>query len=262
VASLIRADPELLDVYLGGAEVSKLLTEVTCGTVELEGVQVKVPSTHYSTFLERLKGFADTLALLSFFAHRCDSAFLRLAMPAFPNLVSPASDTHYRFDWRPRMALAVRLHQFDLLSEPDRLRLASIAREDAVEDSDGGVFDMRDARVLLTAEEWSGLRDQFKADVIPNLEDLIDTWESDRGRDEEVTSYFSTVSDSLGSLKREFHDDEQVMSRLLAAEQRLDDIIADAEEPYGDFDPDDYYKDESPAVERPTDRSIFDDLDE
>ena len=42
-ASLVGSNPELIDIYLAGTSAEKLMEEVTCGDLSLEGVKIIVP---------------------------------------------------------------------------------------------------------------------------------------------------------------------------------------------------------------------------
>jgi hypothetical protein len=55
LADLVVQQPELLDVYLEGTPLDRVLEEVTCGEVGLEGVKVIVPPTRYQRVFERLQ---------------------------------------------------------------------------------------------------------------------------------------------------------------------------------------------------------------
>ena len=54
-ASLVGSNPELIDIYLAGTSAEKLMEEVTCGDLSLEGVKIIVPPGKYSIVLDMLK---------------------------------------------------------------------------------------------------------------------------------------------------------------------------------------------------------------
>ena len=58
-ASLVADDPELLDIYLAGTPPEKLVSEIACGSSNIEGVRVIVPPERYSKIVQRLDGIQE-----------------------------------------------------------------------------------------------------------------------------------------------------------------------------------------------------------
>ena len=47
--------PELIDIYLAGVPTERLLDEVTCGDMNIEGVKIVVSRERFPAVLEKLK---------------------------------------------------------------------------------------------------------------------------------------------------------------------------------------------------------------
>ena len=81
-ASLVGSDPELIDIYLAGVPIERLMREVTCGEMNFEGVKIVVPPDRFSAVLEKLKtierkprALFDPVSM--FLSDRCTKEFLQ-----------------------------------------------------------------------------------------------------------------------------------------------------------------------------------------
>jgi hypothetical protein len=59
-ASLVADHPELVDLYISDASMDKLLKEVTCGRVGLEGVKLVVPASRFDIVIRRLNAYRNS----------------------------------------------------------------------------------------------------------------------------------------------------------------------------------------------------------
>ena len=97
-ASLVGSAPELIDIYLAGVPTERLLDEVTCGDMNIEGVKIVVSRERFPAVLEKLKttkrnpGVAfDQVSM--FLRRRCTGGFLKEyftkveAMVSLPNRI-------------------------------------------------------------------------------------------------------------------------------------------------------------------------------
>jgi hypothetical protein len=53
-ANIIGKNSELVDIYLQGVPAEKMIDEITCGNIGLEGVKVVIPATRYLPTIEKL----------------------------------------------------------------------------------------------------------------------------------------------------------------------------------------------------------------
>ena len=89
-ANLVHKEQELLDIYLHGTNTKKLVAEVVCGKVELEGAKVVVPPSRFGMMINRLnsapKDWDGTRMVDLFLAYRCSREFLELYIDSNPNI--------------------------------------------------------------------------------------------------------------------------------------------------------------------------------
>jgi hypothetical protein len=270
VASLVRHDPELLDVYLGGANIDRLLEEVTCGDVGIEGVRVVIPSSRYTTFIKRLKDVKDPNRMRYFLAQRCDRGFLALAMPAFPDLPNIETTFDAKYIWEPFVALLAKLGALGLLAEEHRQAFVRTAGSRTVDWPDGDVFSVPAARALLTDGELRAIRNRVRVEVIPVLDDLIDSARADwvttsDGMRADPESHFGSLRTVVQVFREEFGEDEEALTSLQNAWDQIKYVITELEsedtgDDYGSHD--DPFDDEVSHGHTAEDRSIFDDIDQ
>lgn len=82
-ASVISRNPELIEVYLRGVRTERLMHEVTCGDMGIEGVKIVVPQSKFDGVIARLRTYKADSSLYyfqdpvqSFLATRCSDNFL------------------------------------------------------------------------------------------------------------------------------------------------------------------------------------------
>jgi hypothetical protein len=262
IATLIRDDPSLLDVYLGGASPQRIQAEVTCGQVGLKGVQLVIPPSHYGKVLERLSESPDRRGLRYFLAARCDAAFLRLALVAFPNIATVPETPGVAYELEPFKALLRRLHSLGLLVEDDRLSFVKAVQQNTLYGLDADAFVDSEVRALLRKEELASLRRQVAEELVPTLEETARDWIDGRSESDEPEGYFEPLSQLINILQREFAGEEAVVESLEVAEEAIRAAVekaVDYSDRYEDYDwsNDDFYR---PV--QISERSIFDDIDE
>ena len=259
-AKLILSNPELVDVYLGGVIPEKLMNEVTCGDVGIEGAVI-IPESRYQEILAKLRGIEEE-QLMSFLAYRCDAKFLILYLAENPKVLELALRFNsYMSAWR-RVAFLTRLHEFVLLPEQERTIFVNRISELAVETPDADFVTDKHIRAVLKDAEYSSILDRVKAELIPRLAFVIDEWNSNYDRSEEPDSYFETLKDALRTYQDVFSEDEDIYSEIDSALTEIDRLIGDLLPDQDDrWDDDEIGRSSSSSIEKES-RSIFDDVDE
>ena len=99
-AAIMRKNPELLGIYVQGADVDKLMWEVTCGDVQVERAVV-LPKNLFGLMTERVLSYrrsdsfkSDHLSawdaqrrIKRFLAERCSKEFLEVYLAADPGVI-------------------------------------------------------------------------------------------------------------------------------------------------------------------------------
>ena len=267
-AVLIAEDRELMDIYLAGAPVDRLLNEVTCGDVGIQGVKVIVPSDRYELLIIRLEtidttNWAMERELHRFLAFRCERAFLARYIAKHPEFIPGLRVGSYLYAVSD-VDVLVRLHKYGLLPETKKVAVAAAIRELAVETPDAG-FLREGVRELLTADECSAILEDIRTQLLPDLESTIQNWRDnyDDSVNEDPENHFDELVSALTKFRDELaeHSDAaaQVESALAEIRGVIDVLRSDQpQEPdYGDFRGQTSQEASDDGV-----RSVFDDVDQ
>jgi hypothetical protein len=266
-ATLIAADSELLDIYLRGSPVERLLNEVSCGDLGIEGVKVIVAIDSYPIVLDRLEMLDVDKQMFrervfGFLSQRCERRFLEAYLARHPDFIDSLFVYSY-VDAIPDIEMIVALHRFGLLPEANRQSVVSKLTELAVETPDAGFLDQR-CRTLLTDDERGQMLETVRTSLLPDLDKTIRDWEFNYPPDsdhEDPDEYFQPLIDALSAYQKEFAPDQISSNFISHGLKKIKDTIESCRE---DHPPgkDDYFYDKEarPAIYSP-DRSIFDDVD-
>jgi hypothetical protein len=280
-ASIILRNPELMDIYVHGAPVKDLLSTITCGDVGLEGA-VSISQELYQLVEQRISAFDDARNGLDwrrswerrrevnqFLGDRCDKAFLQLYLERHPDLLKRVSSPGLRLEAVSEVDLAVKLFKLGLLPEQHRANFVQTVAKYAVDGEDGYALESAEIKKMFTRWEMKELKRRLREELVPNLSNARENWESNLPEDEDPESYIEPYSALLTSLERQFPGDGEVRKAVIKEtllvrrwmERAWQDIAErgnpESDEP--DYDTGDY----SPG--RPSGetvgRSIFDDVD-
>ncbi|MFG1425718.1 nSTAND3 domain-containing NTPase [Roseixanthobacter glucoisosaccharinicivorans] len=227
-ARLIAESPEMVELYVLGAKAERLMAEIVCGNVQLQGASVHVPPILYDSLLARLTPLSTRARnLILFLTNRADRAFLVAYFQTFPQIehlvVNIASDL-----WiDPETALFVRLHTEGLLPEATRLQVAAKIVELTIDNADGTVFGNSKVRSLLTDQEYNQLVARFRKEIVEVYADDPLKWERSV-----ITSdkpgYLRQLKDGLELFCAEVEDDK-TERRIQSAIQQLEERALDLE---------------------------------
>jgi hypothetical protein len=257
-ADLVLANPELMGIYLAGAPLDRLMSQVTCGEVGIQNAVV-VPQALFGTVLSRIleetKHFR--VKIRGFLATRCDRIFLDRYLESDKQILDSLKVPDGYIDRR----LAFAFFRAGLLPEAIRAQFVDALIENVVQGEDTFLLERSERRKILTTEEEQLLRTRIRDDLIPYLDDVRDGWEEASAEDpqQQMGGFFEL----LDALETEFKNDTQIriaieLQRQRAGEwisERLDEAAENLFD-YGELDDEIGYP-------RPTgdDRSIFDDVD-
>ena len=232
-ASLVGANPEFIDIYLAGTRAEKLMNEVTCGEMSLEGVNIIVPPEKYSMVLKKLmetrrnpNRFPDPVS--NFLAHRCRGDFLEKYFTECESMTSLPNEIKYLDSIRDAMRILSRMHLDGRL--PEEIRLATIKKIYSLAENEYSyeVITKNPLVDLMTEEEKNTLKALIKDAILSKGYDLIYDISQDWSKENEPSDFFSEYEDTLRSIMDETEDEEE---RSKAAElmDDLDSLINEME---------------------------------
>lgn len=268
-AGLVAKNDELLDIYLQGTKTDKLVHEVVCGKIALEGAKVIIPSSRYNMIISRLDGIprnSEGKRMVDLFlTHRCARDFLKVYLQSHQDLFDRISCPGSYLYAVSESKLLLRLDKEKLLPAEHRSRFVSRIKELAVETPDAGFLTIKGMRTFLTNEEVSEILSAVREELVPQLDDVIDNWRDNYQSNDDPDTYFDELVDALKAYKSELEQYETIAGQLEAALEQIDTIIDELR--VAREGPEDEWRDYSfPSTAANTDnksvRSIFDDLDE
>jgi hypothetical protein len=267
-ASIVASSPDLMDIYLTGASLNKILNEVSCGKVGIWGASVIIPSTLYDGIMSKLDtlnldNWRDKDMLCRFLTYRCDKNFLQLYLNRHPNFISTLSASSnlsccYEID------VIATLHQLNLLPEAERLRNVQLLRSLAVEIPDAG-FISDNIKSIFNKNEFLNILQLVKNQLLPNIEDVINKLKYDYNGDEgdDPDTYFESLRETCNEYKSVFEEDKTSILLLNEALTKIEWVIEGLLDDYpehqnsGDL----YTKKDEVLKTSNSLRSIYDDVD-
>jgi hypothetical protein len=260
-ATMVADNRELLDIYLTGTPVPRLLHEVSCGDIGYEGAKVIVPTERFELVLGRILQFKkqrseNSTQVNRFLAYRCDAQFLQQYLAADVGFLKTLNLWSY-LDSISEIGVVCRLHSLALLPEEERKRHIAKIRDLAVDTPDSGFLD-NEVRALFTPNECLA---HVRSYLLSQLDDCISNWRFNCGHDDDPDAYFSILEATLRDFKKEFAAYQNV-------EKAIDVGLADIQSTIDDLRSDRPSQRRTPGSMSSLEdswegtRSIFDDVDE
>jgi hypothetical protein len=262
--AVVARDPELLAIYLTGAKIDQLITEVVCGDVEIGGAHVFIPPKFYERFGSKLV-VLNKRTLFTFLATRCDASFLKQYVASAETLWMELSAFWSNLSESPEIVLAAKLQEFNLLSSSVKEELKNKVIEVAVELPDADFLDKECMHGLFDEVEINEILDAVITRLLPQLDNVIRDYDSnfDYGSDD-PDSYYGLLINTLQKLQERLQGDEGIVASLAGALDRVYGARDEAlrEQPR-ESEPDyDSYGSSPGSTPSSSSRSIFDDVDQ
>jgi hypothetical protein len=273
-ASILVESPELLGIYIQGSSPEKLVEQVTCGDVGIEGAVV-VPNALFTMVLARLREFPKSKAYKSgslaswgskwalhgFLSRRCSKEFLKLYIEENEGLLERISEPGLMLSAMSEVGLVERLHMLDLLPEHHRRRFIATVSRYAVDGDDLAAMSDKSIRSVFRDSEFDELKTRVRSELLPRLDEVRQNVQSNHSSGESPEEHISSLLESLDTLKGYFGEDPEA-SRI------IDSQIRRANEWIGENTPDEPKRkprklgNVESAERLDGTRSIFDDIDE
>jgi len=264
-AAIVASSSNLMDIYLKGASLEKLFSEISCGDVGLQGVGVIVPVSEYHIIIKKIKDFDvskwfNQSSLYRFLSYRCDKKFLHQFLTEFPDFISSLHVGAYMYA-SSDLDVLIRLNEFRLLPEEERAKAVTSVKELAVDIPDAG-FLRESVKSLLSDSELADILRSVQKNLLPNLDNEIESWQDNYSGEDEPEAHFEELKSALSSFKDEFTDVESSYMQLEEALERIERLIEDLQSEYQPEEEDNFWRQKSNGSTKVLDsRSIFDDID-
>jgi hypothetical protein len=255
-----------MDIYLAGSLLEKLFNEVSCGDVGIDGVKVFVPVNRYDALITRIKSFDTSKwhndsSLKRFLSRRCDSNFLEIFIASNQQVVEKLqvdSPLYLSSD----IDVIVRLFNYKLLPESERLRIVNAISELAVDTPDSGFLE-DDIKSLMAPDELNNILNKVQSELILNLDKTIIEWRSNYNEKDDPEEYFDNLKEALKNYRNEFEESEITIEKIDISLEEIHKIVEElkSELPEDKDDEKELFNRNIQEDIKNNQRSIFDDVD-
>jgi len=270
----IAGRQELIEIYLYGCKIEKLLNQASCGDVDVKNTIV-IPKEFFSLILKRLADFSSSgdykderfkawgarRAILAFLGTRCSDQFLKLYAEANPEIFEIVSSPPTYIEVSSEADLACRYHKAGLLPEEFRLRFVNTVTQYAKEGVNLYVLNLQRIRSLFSKKELHSLEKYVKNELIPQLSEIRERRADEFSESDEANYHMSPYFEVLVCIEQKWSSNWDIIEIVDAEKDRIEKWIHEHSS-----------QDEMPERERlfnnseisqvESERSIFDDVDE
>jgi len=270
----VAQSPELIEVYLQGSQIEKLLNQITCGDVGIEKAII-VPKAFFLLILDRLNRFTSTKSFKSqylavwgakrqlhqFLSNRCSGEFLIKYLESNPTLLEHVTQPGLNLDSVSEVDLACRLHHFNLLPESHRLKFIETVSSYAIKGED--LYALRSSRIrkVFKEEELINLRKKVKDELIPEVANLTKSWQGNYDSTSEADAYMDSLIDIYKTLEEEFKEDSAITDVVKGEIQKVKNWIEENTSDEQKVPKREKLSDAGTVLNVNEERSIFDDID-
>lgn len=173
-AEIVARAPELIELYVNGAKVDRLMREVVCAPLSAEHARVRVPTSLFPVLLERFQEHEFDESLKSFLGARAGKSFLNKIMAARPDILEWAATINIGDLTPSSLILFAALNSYGIMPEDIRARFVTLVNDHALEWMESKVFTNALYRQIFTEEEFDELAVSFRQEWLDDLENLMD----------------------------------------------------------------------------------------
>lgn len=291
-AKIIAETPDLIDVYITGTPFEELAYEISCGEVDMEGINLIVPHNQFSKIIQKINDFKNSdfddrneesfwfdtkeSIIYRFLANRCNKVFLEQFLSANSNFIEETSLSTTSYN--AKLRFIVKLNENNLLPEQKRKYLADSIKEiilDGVDES----YLKKEFLSVFTKDEFAETLILLEKELPQKLEDELyeQTTQYDINAEEieDPEYHFSGIISTLSAYQYLFEENsistKNINDTLLAAESTLEELTNKYQKKLIELE----WRDECGDAETyshentnhtvslaDTERSIFDDVDQ
>ncbi len=227
-AELVAGSPELIELYIHGAKLDRLIREVVCGAMKIDRASLRVPVSLYPSLIVRLQSNPLDEGLKSFLGARCDRAFLRLILEARADILVWAAETNTNDLSSGSKLLLAALTSYGLLPEESRAQIVEKVRDHSLTWLDANLLQDKMLKQIFTADEFQDFAQQFKKQWLHDIPNLFDDLQGRFSSDDEIILY-KDFKENLQKAEQ-FYADESLENELPELYAQLDAHISDLED--------------------------------
>jgi energy-coupling factor transporter ATP-binding protein EcfA2 len=211
-AEIVARSPELIELYVHGAKVDRLVREVVCAPLGAQNAHVRVPTALFPVLLERFQERVLDESFKAFLGARAGDKFLRQITNARPDILEWAETTLTNDLSSGSLLLLAGLNSYGLLPDHARTRIVERVDDDAITWMQTKAFVESMYSQIFSADELDTLAARFRKEWLTDLTNLLD----------ELRGRFS--SDNELGLYEEFKDNMEKAETFFFPDGRPEDL--------------------------------------
>lgn len=188
-AEIVARSPELIELYVHGARVDRLVREVVCAPQAAQHAYVRIPTSLFPALLLRFEGRELDESFKSFLGARAGGAFLSEIVAARPDILEWAATTKSTDFSVGSLLLLAALNSYSLLPEDVRAAIVERIDDDAVTWMHTRAFADDIYRQLFTKEEFADLATRFRKEYLGDFANLLGDLQGRFSSDNELSLY-------------------------------------------------------------------------
>lgn len=272
ISEILSKRPDLIDVYVRGAGLDTLLTEVICEGAPPVRDAVVVPLSSSDALIERLLETPDEEGanerLFEFLNRRLPRDLVNKVLMRAPELLGRQGEhlSWRRLRWQQVIRLRATAHEMGLLSDEVRFATTSMLEDGALRSLDASFVQDDSILAVFRPSELMHLTAGLLAKLESDVSERISTCCEESDPDGDIDSQFEEVSDFLDSIQYLVEADSVFQEKYDKLTADLDQAKKDVEAKKSDDEEETSFFTSVPraAVQREQQggRSIFSDVDE
>jgi conflict system STAND superfamily ATPase/restriction endonuclease len=270
-ANVLIQNPEMIEIFLQGSDIDKLIEQITCGDVGIKNAVI-IPNNLFEFIVKRLKEFTQSKSyktkwlstwgakqnLHRFLHTRCSKAFLELYISNNPDIFEVVSNPGLSLRFVSELDVALKFHELGLLPEEFRKKLVSTIITYTIAGDDFYVLESEELKSVFTDDENELLQSRIRTEVIPNIDAIKVKWQSEIDLNDSVENQMEPLLDALKIMKDKFSGDTEYINNEIISLNRW---IEQNEPNKKEIHPRQKLETLKESLEFNGERSIFDDID-
>ncbi|WP_262423123.1 hypothetical protein [Brevundimonas denitrificans] len=131
-ATIVGTSPELVELYVHGAKLDRLLREAACRPKAADDKRIRIPPPLYPVLLDRLKSCALDEGLMSFLGARCERAFLVEVLKVRPDILEWAAKADLASLGLSGKLLVAAMASWGLIAEDVRIGMVADVKKHSI----------------------------------------------------------------------------------------------------------------------------------
>ncbi|WP_206118845.1 restriction endonuclease [Chromobacterium fluminis] len=271
ISEILSKRPDLIEVYVRGAGLDTLLTEVLCEGATPVRDAVVVPLSRSEILIDRLIEAPDeesaNTQLFEFLNHRLPKELIRKVLERAPDILSRKA-LHFRwtrFRRRQDIRLRATAHEMGLLGEEMRSETVTMLQDGALYTPDASFIIDDSILAMFRPLELMSLTAGLLAKLDTEISQKILDCRENADPDSDIDSQFEEVSDFLENLRYLVEADK-------VFEEKYNELIAELEQAKNDVEAEKSQEEEEDSLyshvpqamqlQEHGGRSVFSDIDE